>query len=282
MTSGPVISEMSPSTSSSRPCATGERAAASSRASRTSALPLAYCSQQPRLPHSQRWPPGTTCMCPNSPATPNRPRYIWPSTSTAPPMPVPRLMHTMVDSPWPAPNRASAQSAALASFSTTTGSPVRRCIALRSGSCRHDRCGAKSTDDPVSSTKPAAPMPMAIASRWSQSSRSSAIASAMMSSTTCGLWVRCGVSRRARRSTRPSTSTSPAATFVPPMSMPIAGRDQICRVVCDRGSLTPRPSPGRRRRSRPPRCPARPARCRSRVGAPCRSAAGPVPLGPGR
>ncbi len=52
--SGPVISGMLPPTRSMRPYATGESAAASSRASRTRALPELYCSQQPRLPHGQR------------------------------------------------------------------------------------------------------------------------------------------------------------------------------------------------------------------------------------
>ena len=43
-----------------------------SRAKRTRALPLEYCSQQPRPPHSHGRPSGTTCMCPNSPAMPLR------------------------------------------------------------------------------------------------------------------------------------------------------------------------------------------------------------------
>jgi len=60
-----------------------ESAAASSRASLTSALPELYCSQQPRLPHGQRWPPGTTCIWPNSPATPYLPRLTWPSSRRA-------------------------------------------------------------------------------------------------------------------------------------------------------------------------------------------------------
>ena len=68
--SGPVMSPTWPPTRSMIPYATGDSAAASSRASRTRALPELYCSQQPRLPHGQRWPPGTTCMWPNSPATP--------------------------------------------------------------------------------------------------------------------------------------------------------------------------------------------------------------------
>ena len=37
-----------------------------SRASRTSARPLQYCSQQPRFPQPHRRPSGTTRMCPNS------------------------------------------------------------------------------------------------------------------------------------------------------------------------------------------------------------------------
>ncbi len=51
---GPLISEMLPLTCSMIPYATGESAAASSRASRTRAFPELYCSQQPRLPHGQR------------------------------------------------------------------------------------------------------------------------------------------------------------------------------------------------------------------------------------
>ena len=70
VTTGPVIAPTSPPTSASRPCATGEFDAASSRASRASALPLTYCSQQPRLPHSHLRPSGTTVMWPNSAAMP--------------------------------------------------------------------------------------------------------------------------------------------------------------------------------------------------------------------
>ena len=101
VTSGPVIAGMSPPTRSSSPCATGESAAASSRASRTSALPLAYCSQQPRLPHSQRCPPGTTCMWPNSPATPYRRARSRRRTTIAPPIPVPSVTQTRWSSPRP-------------------------------------------------------------------------------------------------------------------------------------------------------------------------------------
>ena len=59
--------------------------------------------------------------------------------------------------PWPAPKRVSAQAAALASFSTTTGSPVRCSTAARNGSLRQARLGANSTVERAASTNPAAP-----------------------------------------------------------------------------------------------------------------------------
>ena len=63
------------------------RVAKCSRAKRTRALPLQYCSQQPRPPHWQDRPPGTTCMWPNSPAMPFIPRCRRPPRTTPPPMP---------------------------------------------------------------------------------------------------------------------------------------------------------------------------------------------------
>ena len=85
----------------------GAPALARSRASRTSALPLAYCSQQPWLPHSHGWPPSTTCMWPNSPPIPLRPRCTCPPSTRPPPIPVPSVMHTRSDSFCAAPNRHS-------------------------------------------------------------------------------------------------------------------------------------------------------------------------------
>ena len=74
VTWGPPIAAGSPPTSwSSRLAPPGERMARS-RASVTRALPLAYCSQQPRFPHPHRRPSGTTRTCPGSPAIPHLPR----------------------------------------------------------------------------------------------------------------------------------------------------------------------------------------------------------------
>ena len=70
VTSGPVILSGSPPTISSSRYAAGELVRASSRASRTREFPEAYCSQQPRLPHSHQCPPGTAIMWPHSPAIP--------------------------------------------------------------------------------------------------------------------------------------------------------------------------------------------------------------------
>jgi hypothetical protein len=213
------------------------------RASRTRALPEAYCSQQPRLPHSQRCPPGTTCMWPNSPAIPKRPRTTSPFMSSAPPMPVPRVTIITWLSPCAAPKRHSAHAAALASLSTKIGTGRRRCRAARGGSCRHDRCGAKTTVARSAATKPAAPMPTAATASTPTMATSSSTTSTMVSSTTPGFLERCGVSRRARCSTAPVASTIPPATLVPPMSMPMPSRPGSVE-------LTPRPP---RRRARPRR-----------------------------
>ena len=220
----------------------GLLAVISERASRTRALPEAYCSQQPRLPHSQRCPPGTTCMWPNSPAMPKRPRTTWPFMSSAPPMPVPSV--TIITWVWPcaAPKRHSAQAAALASLSTKIGAGTRRCSASRRGSCRHDRCGAKTTVALSAATNPAAPMPTATTASCPTTPMSSSTTSTMVFSTTPGFFDRCGVSRRARCSTCPSESTTPPATLVPPMSMP------MLRPVCPAltAGLPPRQGPRRR------------------------------------
>ena len=139
----------SPPTRASRACATGDFDSASSRASRASALPLTYCSQQPRLPHSHLRPSGTTVMWPNSAPMPYPPRWSTPSTTSPPPIPVPRLTQASTGAPRPAPKRYSAQAPALASFSITTGRPVRSPTTARSGSSRHARWGEKRHRGPV-------------------------------------------------------------------------------------------------------------------------------------
>ena len=139
---------------------------ANSRASATSAFPLQYCSQQPRFPQPHSRPSGTTRMWPGSPAIPQRPRYSSPPMMMAAPMPVPRATSITSRYPRAAPNRASAQAEAFASFSTTTSRPRRSSTRCFSGSSRQARFGANSMVARALSTNPAAPEPDGVPMTW--------------------------------------------------------------------------------------------------------------------
>src|SRR6516165_10467550 len=132
------------------------------------------------------------------------------------PMPVPT--ETKVTCSWPraAPNLNSAHALAFPSFSTVTGKPTSPATLVRSGSPRQARFGANATVPPASSTKPAAPTPTALAWwRPSNSVTTSAITAAVRSG------LAAGVARRSVSRIRPRSSTTPAATLVPPTSTPI-------------------------------------------------------------
>ena len=159
VTVGPLMSSTRPRASSSMRCPRKGSVPAISRASRTSALPLQYCSQQPRRPQPQRWPSGTSCICPNSAAIPKPPRYSDPPATMPPPMPVPIVTQMRSGEPRPAPNRCSAHAVALPSFSTTIGRSIRAARSARSGSSRHGTFGAKYTLARPRSIQPAAPIP---------------------------------------------------------------------------------------------------------------------------
>ena len=132
-------------------------------------------------------------------------------------MPVPRLTQTRCDSPRPGAEPPLGPGGGVGVVLDHHRQPQPRLIASRSGSLRQDRCGANSTVARSASMKPAAPMPTAWIS--CRSARSST-ASTIVSSTTCGLLLRSGVSRRTWSRTSPSCVTTPAATLVPPMSTP--------------------------------------------------------------
>src|SRR2546421_5672658 len=132
------------------------------------------------------------------------------------PMPVPTETKTTCACPRAAPNRTSAQALAFASFSTTTGSPMTFWTRRRSGSSRQARLGANRTLAPASSMNPAAPRPTA-RTWWRPSS--SATVSAITCSVRAGLDE--GVARRSFSTIFPCSSTTPAATLVPPTSTPI-------------------------------------------------------------
>src|SRR5690606_38811111 len=134
-----------------------------------------------------------------------------------PPIPVPRATRTRKFSPRPAPNLASPHAVALPSFSTTTGSPTRCSTFSLIGSSRQARFGANSTVERVSSTKPAVPRPTADTSSYLPFRRSTT--SAMVSAVSLGLVD--GVGLRTFSRIVPRSSTTPAATFVPPTSTPM-------------------------------------------------------------
>ena len=148
-------------------------------------------------------------------------------------MPVPRVMQTITDEPRPAPNRYSDQAAAFASLSTISGRSMRSCRRSFSGSSRQARCGENRTIDWVLSTQPAAPMPTD--STPGCRDRSWVTRSTMASSTACGLCE--GVGTCSRSVIAPRASTTPAATLVPPMSIPmLSGRSGRGWAVADRGA----------------------------------------------
>src|ERR1700722_3809547 len=151
-------------------------------------------------------------------------------------MPVPTAISRTSSWPLAAPNLASAQAAALASFSTSTAQPRRSSTCFLTGSSRQARLGANSTVERVSSTKPAAPMPT---ESTGYRSRSSVTTSTMTCSVAAGLAA--GVSRLTFSTIFPSGSTTPAATLVPPTSTPIARLIRCLRMVMvTRGIGVPR------------------------------------------
>ncbi len=216
VTSGPLSAAGSPAHSSPRRAACGVPEMTSSRASRTRALPLAYCSQQPRLPQPQRIPFGTTRTWPSSAATPNAPRMRSPPATMPPPMPVPTVTITMSSAPAATPKRNSPQVAALASFSRVTGRSRTDSRCRLNGSSRHARFGAKSTLDPERSMKPAQAMPTASIEHSRDSSRTRSATSRAMAA---GSWA--GVSLRPLARITPLPSMTPPLILVPPMSSPI-------------------------------------------------------------
>src|SRR5579871_543886 len=134
------------------------------------------------------------------------------------PAPIPVPTETNVTCSWPraAPNLYSAHALASPSFSTVTGRPTSPATLVRSGSPRQARFGANATVPPASSTKPAAPTPTALTWwRPSNSVTTSAITAAVRSA------LAAGVARRSVSRIRPWSSTTPAATLVPPTSTPI-------------------------------------------------------------
>ena len=141
-----------------------------------------------------------------------------------------------------APYWNSAHAAALASFSTTTGTDTCRATSSRSGSLRHARFGANSTVARLASIQPAAPMPIASTSYAVVSSVITSMIRARVREVSCA-----GVSRRACARTVPSGSTTPPSTFVPPMSTPKVNPTAALSLQVPRNDALPAFRPARPR-----------------------------------
>ena len=117
-----------------RPSAVAQRPRRS-RAIRASAVPLAYCSRQPRAPQPHGRPPGSTCRCPSSAPRPWPPVSSRPPSTIPPPIPVPSVAITTQSSPCAAPWTYSPQAAASASFCDhhRQAQPLRQVGAQRRG-----------------------------------------------------------------------------------------------------------------------------------------------------
>ncbi|CAB5029699.1 unannotated protein [freshwater metagenome] len=206
-----------PSPSDSRRPASPRLLAARALASRTSALPLAYCSQHPLRPQAHGNPSGIAFIWPISPAAPCAPRNNTPSMMMPPPMPVPTVTIVKSSISSPAPNLNSPHAAAFPSFSTTTGRPTTSSSKARAGTFDQPRFGAKKTVDLAESTGPATPNPTPTTAPGY-----GALSSATTSATTArALFASLrGDSRRAVVTIAPDSSTKPAKILVPPTSTP--------------------------------------------------------------
>ena len=207
---------MSPPASSIIPSAPSERLRAPTRAHPGPApAPTLYISQHPRLPHAQLRPSGTTVMCPNSDGRrPNAAAEQRPVDARGRRQSPSRGSRTRPPGASRAAEAVLGHAAAFASFSTMSGEPGSRSDrASRSGSLRQARCGAKQDGGAVVGDPPGRGRSRPLRSPAGSQSAST-------TSTICSLDPVASCRPRwcdARSpSPVPSSSTTPAATFVPP------------------------------------------------------------------
>ena len=137
-----------------------------------SAVPELIGSTQPRRPQRQGGPAGSTGMWPSWPAA-ARPRTMRPSSIRPPPMPVPMVSRARWRAPRPAPRRASAISAMLASLSMVDRTGEALLDRLDQRDRREvDDSRPTSTARRAKSTRPGTPMPMAATAGVSTSAMS--------------------------------------------------------------------------------------------------------------
>ena len=114
-------------------------------------------SRQPRLPHSQVGPFGSTTTCAISPAVEELPSMMTSLRHSA--APTPRPMEMSMELGEQSPKNRSATSAALVSLPTSVGTPVAFSTSAFSGSSFHSKCTDLRTT-PSGSTMPVTAMPM--------------------------------------------------------------------------------------------------------------------------
>src|SRR5579884_697114 len=131
----------------------------------------------------------------------------------------------MLRVPAPAPQRCSPSAAAVASFSSSTGRSYSRSASAFTGTSRQPgRCGGASTMPRSASSGPPQPTPTASISSHSIPERSTASRpSANRSASTASTPRSVRLGRTTNECTPPLSSTTPAASFVPPMSSPRTG-----------------------------------------------------------
>ena len=218
--SGPSIPSGVPSPNASRARAASGRSCARARASRTSAVPLAYCSQQPRWPQPQGRPSGTT-----------------PDVAEL-------RRHAEVAAVQPAAEDDAAADAGPDGHADDVvarrggtearlapgrgvrvvldddGRPGRRSSSrARSGSSRQPRLAANRTTERGRVDEPGAPTPTATTSDAAAQLGDGRSSMRLLDPA----WVVAGVARRRSGEDRPvARRRRRPATFVPPMSIPIA------------------------------------------------------------
>ena len=160
-------------------------------------------------------------ICPSSPPAQLKPRYGFPSIMTPPPTPVPSVISTKLSalSPFTA---YSPNAAAFASFSKFTGLPSFFSSIAPNSVFFIRILHAYATIPFLLSTVPRQPIPIDLISDiWRSAPFTTSIHKFAISSTISSTGLCANVETDDLYMIRPVSSTTPAAIFVPPKSIPI-------------------------------------------------------------
>ena len=210
-----------------QPCCTAQAARAG---------PRAIASRQPRPPHVQAGPSGSTTTWPTWPALPVAPSTRRPPRTSPPPTPVGHHHRQRVVVPACRPLPVLAAASATASLCSRTGRPGNRSDSrARNGKPRQP--GMFNGDTSPAGHAIGPPQPTPTAAGWSPARTSSATPSSAAktsSPTAAG-----GVGTCPDRSTEPSAATTAAASFVPPTSRARTGASCAGAVRAGPGTRAP-------------------------------------------